>query len=122
MKTISQHIRDHALQAVGFNPARRLPGLGILRLTEWSPKFETLMRNRLIMGGIRYGRLGSSGKSQYDRCEYIDRKVQEYQSTGNLECLVDIANLALCEFVEGVHPLKHFASVGDHTNHAKEIS
>lgn len=81
-----------------------------LHQTEWSKEFESLMRNRLIVGSFRYGRLGIANKPQYDRCRDIKRRLELYQETGNTENLVDIANLALCEFVEGQHPLKHFAA------------
>lgn len=39
----------------------------VLRLTdlersEWSPRFERLMRNRLVMGALRYGLIHAPGK------------------------------------------------------------
>lgn len=64
--------------------------------------------NRLIVGAYRYGRLGSKNKSQYDRLKSIRKRLDSYEQNGNLELLVDIANLALCEFVEGRHPKRHF--------------
>ena len=87
---------------------------------EWCPEFERLMRNRLLQGSLRYGRLGSAGKKQWNRPKDILRRVKLYMSTGNDELLADIANLALLEFVEGVHPNKHFSSVddGEHTKPA----
>ena len=89
--------------------------------SEWSYEFEQLMRNRLVMGSYRYGRLGSKGKPQFDRMSYIQRIIIEYNETGNLECLVDIANLALVEFVEGIHPKRHFKAVDD-GDHAESIN
>lgn len=78
-------------------------------------QFETLMRNRLIMGALRYGRLHAPGKGTYNRPGGIVKRLQQYQETGNLECLVDIANLALLEFEEGTHPLKCWrVHHGDH--------
>ena len=84
--------------------------------SEWSIDFEQLMRNRLVNGSFRYGCLGDKNKPQYDRVSYIERCITDYKLTGNLECLVDIANLALVEFVEGKHPRRHFKAVddGDH--------
>lgn len=81
--------------------------------TEWSHEFERLCRNRMFMGGIRYGRLGAEGKPKYDRCKDIKRRITKYEETGNLEYLVDAANLCQCEFVEGDHPNKHFSSDDD---------
>lgn len=89
------------------------PSLEELRRTEWSNEFETLMRNRLIQGSFRYGRLGTSNKPKYDRVTDIIRRVELYRETGNLELLVDVANLSLAEFVEGNHPKKHMESIDD---------
>lgn len=81
--------------------------------TEWSPEFERMMRNRMIMGAIRYGRLGAPGKAQYDRIGSIIERARRYRDTGNDELLVDIANLAQIEYVEGDHPGKHFCPDDD---------
>ena len=64
-----------------------------LRRSEWSPEFEQLMRNRLAMGAMRYGRLHAVGKPAYDRVPSMARRLQQYAETGNLELLVDVANL-----------------------------
>lgn len=83
--------------------------------TEWSPAFERLMRNRLIFGAIRYGRMGHGcvprGKPAYDRCESIRYRLNLFERTGNAEWLVDIANLALLMFEERQHPDWHFDAV-----------
>src|ERR1035437_4272841 len=93
-------------------------GLGIhlideLKASEWSPEFETLMRHRLVMGSLRYGKLGAKGKPTYDRTSSIIKRLESYKETGNKEFLVDCANLCLCEFVECRHPKAHFASIDD---------
>lgn len=86
-----------------------------LRKSEWSEEFETLMRNRLVMGAFRYGKIGDKNKPVYDRIESIERRARKYRETGNKEFLVDIANLCLLEFVEGEG---HFESIddGEHVN------
>lgn len=96
----------------------RTPSLDKLKETEWSPLFEKLMRNRLIIGAMRYGCLHEKGKAVYDRIDSMEKRLRKYKETGNLEFLVDIANLALCEFEEGKHPNKHFHSIddGEHVN------
>ena len=38
-----------------------------LQQTEWNVDFEKLMRNRLIIGAMRYGRIGAKNKPKYDR-------------------------------------------------------
>lgn len=106
MTTVVEHLRARLL-------GDRTPTLKDLRKTEWSPEFEQLMRNRLLQGGYRYGRLNAPGKPQYDRIAGIIRRAEAYQKDGNLEHLVDIANTALLEFEEGRHSKRHFKAVDD---------
>jgi len=90
-----------------------MPPLSELRRTEWSPEFERLMRNRLVMGAFRYGRLHAEGKPAYDRVSGALKRLELYRQTGNLECLVDVANMMLLEFEEGDHPGRHFRAADD---------
>lgn len=113
MKTVFDHIRDHILSD------NLLPDIESLEKSEWSLEFERLMRNRLIQGAFRYGLIGASAKPEFDRIECLIRRAKQYRETGNIECLVDTANLALLEFVEGKHPNKHLRSVDDGTHTEK---
>lgn len=120
MKTITEHIRDHLLECAGVYQATKAPSLESLRKTEWSKTFETLMRNRLIMGALRYGLLKTPGKKKYNRIDSIRQRLDLYDQDGNAEHLVDIANLCLLEFEEPNHPKFHFkAQDGGH--HTKEL-
>ena len=69
--------------------------------TEWSLEFETLMRNRLIMGAMRYGLLGSPDKPKWDRMARAEAELELFRKDRDKERLVDIANMMLLEFVEG---------------------
>jgi hypothetical protein len=82
-----------------------------LAQSEWSNDFETKMRNRLIMGGLRYGRMRGQKKKQYDYIKSLHKRLSQYELTGNTEYLVDVANLALLEYEVGQHPNKHWADV-----------
>lgn len=86
--------------------------LTTLAKTEWSETFETYMRNRLIIGALRYGPINTP-KPRYNRMAGICKRLNQYTTTGNLECLVDVANLALLEFVEGTHPKRHWRALDD---------
>lgn len=90
--------------------------------SEWSPLFEKLMRNRMIMGAFRYGKLHEKNKPKYDRVGSIITRINSYQETGNTEFLVDVANLCIIEFEEGRHHAKHFTSIddGEHVKEAQE--
>lgn len=80
--------------------------------SEWIPEFEKLQRNRLVMGALRYGTIAQNRMrpAHYDRVSSIRKRLDAYEQTGNLEHLVDIANLSMLEFDQSSHPLKHFAA------------
>lgn len=111
MKSDHDILREHFLGTV--------PTLAERRETEWSPSFEKLMRNRLIMGSYRYGLLHAP-KPKWDRIASIRRRLDRYEQTGNTEHLVDVANLCLLEYEEGLHPNKHFSS-SDDGEHVHEL-
>lgn len=97
-------------------PPRILPPLSRLRETEWSPRFEGLMRNRLIMGAFRYATMEEkrgAGAGKWDLLGTLKRKAELYERTGNAEILVDIANYALLAFEFDAHPSKHFSATDD---------
>ncbi len=96
-----------------------MPPLRVLLESEWSTEFEQRMRNRLVMGALRYGRMGERNKPKYDRISSVIRRLQAYRVTGNLEHLVDAACLLMLEFVEGLHPRRHWGP-GDDGEHTKE--
>jgi hypothetical protein len=78
-------------------PMKKPPSLEVLKATEWSPSFEQLMRNRLIMGSFRYGRVHDANIC--DNVEAMRKRISRYVQTGKIELLADIANFALMEFV-----------------------
>lgn len=118
MKTLNEHLWEHIYKLVGYKEIKiKLTSFIELTKTEWSPEFEKLMRNRLIIGALRYSRLNAKNKPKFDRIECMIRRLNDYKKDGNDEHLVDVANLALLEFEEGCHPNKHFNSIddGEHT-------
>lgn len=101
MKKVSEHIRQHLLDPKSPE---------VIEATQWSPEFERLMRNRLMMGFFRFGGLyvnRPKGITEF-HIKYIQDKLDQYEKTKNIEMLVDIANLALVEFVTGDNPKRHF--------------
>jgi hypothetical protein len=115
--TTFEHLRQRLLQRAGLvPPAPPRYTLRELEQSEWSAEFERYMRNRLIMGALRYGKIKAPGKRKWNRIAGIQKRLDQYAQTGNLETLVDVANLALLEFVEGEHPRRHFEAFdGDHS-------
>lgn len=107
-----QNMRTRLLESKGI-PAndREQPDVDSLARTEWSPEFERLMRNRMIMGGIRYGTLRSqktNPPSHIYLLAMIKQRLEKYADDGNTEHLVDAANICLVAFEIGTHPKKHF--------------
>lgn len=110
MLSVSDHLRARLHKIA---PDIDSDSLAALMLSEWSDEFEQLMRNRLIMGSLRYGKLTQprpEGVTQVN-LGYIETRLEVYKKTGNTEMLVDIANLCLVEFVVGDHPRKHFKAL-----------
>lgn len=93
-----------------------LPSVEVLRAEEWSGKFERLMRNRMVQGAYRYGRLRHTG-GDIRRVKSAVKRLEEYLRTGNAELLVDAANLCMCEFEVPGHPGHHFNTVDDGDHH-----
>lgn len=110
MKTITEFIRERLLNGITLNPVL---SLSKLRKTEWSHRFERYQRNRLLMGAYRYGLFNDLQKVPYDRCRGISDRLKLYLDTGNKEYLVDIANLAMLEFEEGVRHTTYFKAQDD---------
>lgn len=74
----------------------------------WDTEFVELMKWRMMQGSFRYGiQLASMGT---DNLAYAEVKIEQYKKTGNLESLVDAANMLRLEFKFSRHPKKHFNS------------
>lgn len=114
-KTVHEHLRAHMMQGLGMER----PTLAELEKDQWDNRFETLMRNRMIMGAFRYAPLCYQMGGNYDNIGSIMRRCEAYQEDGNGEHLVDIANIALVEWVTK-RPEFHAVDDGIHTD-KKEI-
>ena len=100
---------------------KHLESYECLKASQWSTAFEAHMRNRLIMGGLRYGHIGKK-RGKLDRAGSIIRRAKAYQLTGNQEHLVDIANEALLEFIEPMgHDNPHFSPSDDGEVHTEGL-
>ena len=126
-RTVHEHLREHLwIRArrearLPYEHTPWLPDLEQLKQTQWCPWFEQAMRNRLLMGGIRHGlSFGDAepGKATWDRITDMAKRLGRYKDDGNIEHLVDLANLAMLEAEEGDHPLRHFRARDD-SGHAE---
>lgn len=113
-RTNFQNMRQRLLRSAGVLE-KETPKWTIQKLEhEWSDQFERLMRNRLMMGALRYGGLrtpSNPGATTDLNVNQMIQRTQRYIETGNAENLVDVANFALAEFVQQRHPKFHFESI-----------
>ena len=116
MQTVTEHIRHRLLERAGLVETPRLPSLDELRKSEWLPEFETLMRNRLLLGSFRYGLMSNPNKGNFQILKSIRDRLAKYDADRNLEHLVDVANLCLVEFLAGSRRGQTLTAVddGDH--------
>jgi hypothetical protein len=116
MKRIFDHLRDRLEKAAGLIPPPKSKfspsDLARLEQTEWSLEFERLMRNRLIMGALRYNTFAENRQhpahKQWPFKQKLATMIDAYEATGNTEFLVDAANYCLLAFEFDPHPTKHF--------------
>lgn len=120
MRSVTEHIREHALLVAGCIDRKPMPDLNSLRESEWFPEFEQLMRNRLVLGSFRYGLIEHKAKMNYRMFDYLREKVDVYAATGNKEALVDIANMAGLEFMFPSHPNAHWSAGDDDSQHCQK--
>ena len=122
MKSVFQHIRE-SLESKIRPICQSRPSLEELRLTEWSPQFETLQRNRLVLGAIRYATMNEKRGSihGFDLLGSVRARLDSYDRDGNQEHLVDSANLLMIEFECPTNSLAHFSPVDDGVHVSRNI-
>ena len=84
---------------------------------EWQAVLQ-LMQNRMVMGGYRYGPTKKQKPYQYDNIGDMHRRLDLFCDTGNMEHLVDVANIAIISCLKKDHPIFHFKATDDGV-HAK---
>jgi hypothetical protein len=115
MKKITEYIRDHLYEICGINDTQNLDEC-VREQCIWSANFMRLMIHRITFGRYRYGRKDAAVCINYNYIHSIKERIIKYQKDGNLEHLVDVANLCMLEFESGKHPKRHFKAIddGDH--------
>jgi len=113
MKRALDYIRDSIYEKKGlFLPASNKP-LAELRKIQRNTLFEKMCRNRLLIGGYRYGELHTESSKSCASVGDIRKRLDLYEKTGNLECLVDAANYVMLEFTYSKHKNAHFKASDD---------
>ena len=115
LKTVSEYLWESLRSKFDTSSPKPKPSLEELKETQWCKDFEQLMRNRLVMGAMRYETFEEKREKgcNYDYIASTLSRLEKYKKDGNLEHLVDAANCLLLEFEFGSHPNRHFAAVDD---------
>jgi hypothetical protein len=90
-----------------------MPDAPVLKETLMSKRFIELMTNRVIMGTLRYNDWRINQGMKWDRIGSCIERLENFQKTGNLEYLVDVANLCMIEFEVSNHSNAHFGPTDD---------
>jgi hypothetical protein len=84
----------------------------ILR-TEYSEDFDNKRKNRMVVSFYKYGHIRENyGNCEVDAVKTLKERLSLYEKTGNTEWLVDVANMAMIEFMYPQHPQAHFRATG----------
>lgn len=120
MESLHDKIRTRLLAQAGIFPEKKLSKpLDEIEREQWNAKFERYMRNRLIMGYLRYGPIKKQMQyPKYDNVSSMKARLELYAKTRNREHLVDIANLCMVEF--STHPNYPFIA-SDDAEHVKSV-
>ena len=79
---------------------------------EWQ-EVLTLMKNRMSFGGYRYGPHKTQKSQAFDNIADIHRRLNLHDKSGNMEHLVDSANICIIACLKKVHSNFHFESIDD---------
>jgi len=67
---------------------------------DYSPKFDELRKNRVIMSGYKYGPVKKNYETGLtDAIENLELCLEKFKQTKNTEYLVDVANYAMFRYM-----------------------
>jgi adenylate kinase family enzyme len=76
--------------------------------TEFSEKFIQGMKDRMVVSYYKYGPVKDGFPHKVNALETLQKRLEQYQITGNTEFLMDVANYAMIEFMFPSHYKAHF--------------
>lgn len=94
-----------------------VPDIEEIKKLSFNEDFVKLMNNRMVMGFFRYGNRHAK-KSPMNNIKSAERRIELYKQSGNLEFLLDAANMLRMEFEIPQHPHASFnpQDDGEHFN------
>jgi hypothetical protein len=77
--------------------------------SEYLEYFDQLRKNRMVVSFHKYGPVSENYREKLISAIYnLEKRLQLYKETGNIEYLCDIANFAMIEFMYPQHGKAHF--------------
>jgi len=122
-KTNHDYLRERAFRRAGLiGPIQTNLTPDEIASMQLPERFLELIRNRVVMGYLRYESLDRSGKvRKYDRVKSAIERLEEFKKDGNLEHVVDAAALLWREFAKPSNPNARFRAMDDGP-HTKEVT
>ncbi len=76
--------------------------------TEYSPEFNKLRKNRMVTSYYKYGPIKENYEGRLvSAISNLEKRLQLYKESGNIEYLLDVANFAMIEYMYPQHPKAH---------------
>jgi hypothetical protein len=122
--TVIEYLRQRVTEKIIDSRVGEFSGLTEqqMRKAEWCEKFEQYMRNRLLVGCFRHGKMARTTDTDYDRIGSVRERLDLHDNDGNMEHLVDVAALCMMEFVHGTHPNRHWNPLDEGGVHTQKIT
>lgn len=124
MNTVHDILRDRLLEGIEIpKDPITIHTLEEMAAIQWGEdwlKILDLMKNRMIMGGFRYGPHRNQRQGQFDNVADSIRRLKLHQEDGNMEHLLDAANITILACLKKAHKNFHFESIDDGV-HAVEL-
>ncbi len=76
--------------------------------TEFSQRFADGMKDRMGVSYCKYGPVADAYPHKVDALASLKKRLEKYETDGNTEWLMDVANFAMIEFMHPRHSLGHF--------------
>lgn len=76
--------------------------------TEFSIPFVQGMADRMAVSFFKYGLVAEAYPGKVDAIASLKKRLEKYETDGNLEWLMDVGNFAMIEFMRPRHKNAHF--------------
>ena len=76
--------------------------------TEYSEDFDKKRKDAMVTSFYKYGMAKLNYPHNVNAIETLEKRLNQYKITGNAEWLVDVANMAMIEFMLPRHKKAHY--------------